>query len=54
MRIIFETDGGKEVSNPTVTSLDETVVTSSSVNWKYAIATSVLIAVMVVPQVSGL
>ncbi|WP_258169714.1 hypothetical protein [Nostoc sp. 'Peltigera membranacea cyanobiont' N6] len=53
MRIIFETDGGKEVSNSTVTSLDETVDTSSSANWGYAIATSVLIAAMVIPQVSG-
>ncbi len=53
MRIIFETDGDKEVSNSTVTSLDETVDTSSSANWRYAIATSVLIAAMVIPQVSG-
>jgi lysostaphin len=52
MRIIFETDGGKEVRNLTVTNLDETVDTSSSTNWRYAIATSVLIAAMVVPQVS--
>ncbi|MBD2560658.1 M23 family metallopeptidase [Nostoc linckia FACHB-391] len=53
MRIIFETDGDKEVSNSTVTSLNETVDTSSSANWRYAIATSVLIAAMVIPQVSG-
>lgn len=53
IRIIFETDGDKEDSNSTVTSLDETVDTSSSANWRYAIATSVLIAAMVVPQVSG-
>lgn len=53
MRIIFETDGKKEVSNSTVTSLNETVDTSSSANWRYAIATSVLILAMVVPQVSG-
>ncbi|WP_225225445.1 M23 family metallopeptidase [Komarekiella delphini-convector] len=53
MRIIFETNGDKEVSNSTVTSLDETVDTSSSANWRYAIATSVVIAAMVVPQVSG-
>ncbi|MBW4606684.1 MAG: M23 family metallopeptidase [Hassallia sp. WJT32-NPBG1] len=53
MRIIFETDGGKEVSNSTVTSLNETVDTSSSANWRYAIATSVLILAMVVPQISG-
>lgn len=38
MRIIFETDGGKEVSNSAVTSLDKTVDTSSSANWRYAIA----------------
>ncbi|MDZ8263925.1 MAG: hypothetical protein RMY63_36905, partial [Nostoc sp. ChiQUE01b] len=43
MRIIFETDGDKEVRNSTVTSLDETVDTSSSANWRYAIATSVVI-----------
>lgn len=53
MRIIFETDGGKEVRNSTVTSLDETADTSSSGNWRYAIATSVVIAAMVIPQVSG-
>ncbi|MHC5597742.1 MAG: hypothetical protein ACYTXC_17685 [Nostoc sp.] len=53
MRIIFETDGGKEVSNSAVTSLDKTVDTSSSANWRYAIATSVVIAAMVIPQVSG-
>jgi murein DD-endopeptidase MepM/ murein hydrolase activator NlpD len=53
MRIIFETDGGKEVSNSAVTSLDKTADTSSSGNWRYAIATSVLIAAMVIPQVSG-
>ncbi|WP_375470751.1 hypothetical protein [uncultured Nostoc sp.] len=38
MRIIFETDADKEVSNSTVTNLDETVDTSSSANWRYAIA----------------
>ncbi|MFN6462519.1 MAG: M23 family metallopeptidase [Nostoc sp. DedVER02] len=53
MRIIFETDADKEVSNSTVTSLNETVDTSSSANWRYAIATSVLILAMVLPQVSG-
>jgi murein DD-endopeptidase MepM/ murein hydrolase activator NlpD len=53
MRIIFETDGDKDVRNSTVTSLDETADTSSSANWRYAIATSVLIAAMVIPQVSG-
>ncbi|WP_029631331.1 MULTISPECIES: M23 family metallopeptidase [Nostocales] len=53
MRIIFETNSDKEVSNSTVTSLDETVDTNSSANWRYAIATSVLIAAMVIPQVSG-
>jgi len=53
MRIIFETEGDKEVSNSTVTNLDETVDTSSSANWRYAIATSVVIAAMVIPQVSG-
>ena len=53
MRIIFETNCDKEVSNSTVTSLDETVDTNSSANWRYAIATSVVIAAMVIPQASG-
>lgn len=38
MRIILETDGKKEVSNSTVTSLDETADTNSSESWRYAIA----------------
>lgn len=53
MRIIFETDAKKEVSNSTVTSLHETADTNSSESWRYAIATSVVIAAMVIPQVSG-